>query len=64
MKQTARTRMCLRCLTGFHSLSPANRICRKCRQINAKLYRFYPECVLAKERGRKYYNREVLSEAS
>ena len=56
--------MCLRCLTGFHSLSPANRICRKCRQINAKLYRFYPECILAKERGRKYYNREVLSEAS
>ena len=64
MKTIARMRNCLKCQTGFFSLSPANRICRKCQRENNKLYRHYPESVLAKERGRKYYNGEVMSEAS
>jgi len=64
MRSIARMRVCLKCRVGFFSASPANRICRKCQRENTKLYRHYPESVLAKERGRKYYNGEVLSETS
>lgn len=64
MNPIARTRICLKCRADFSSASPANRICRKCQRSNNKLYRDYPESVLAKERGKKYWNGEVLSEAS
>lgn len=61
MKTTARMRVCLKCLRVFLSLGPANRICHACQRENAKLYRHYPEWVLAGERGRKYHNGEVLA---
>ena len=64
MKSTARMRVCLKCQVRFLSLSPANRICRKCTRENNQLYRHFPESVLSKERGRKLLNGEVLSEAS
>lgn len=60
MKQSARMRECLKCRKEFFSLSAANRICIKChREIN-KRFRHYPEACLAKERGRKYRNGEVM----
>lgn len=56
----ARMRSCLRCRARFFSFSPAHRICMNCRRALDNLFRHYPESALAKERGRKYRNGEVM----
>ncbi len=52
-------RICLKCQKTFDSIGPANRICPICTRINRELGSI-PECVLAKERGVKRLNGEVL----
>jgi Glycine transporter len=61
MNQVARMRKCLKCYEDFVSASPVNRICVHCHRDNHRVFRDYPESLLAKERGRKYRNGEVLS---
>ena len=52
-------RVCLKCDKQFNSNGPGNRICGKCQKINAK-YDNLPEALLAKERGVKRHNGEVI----
>jgi hypothetical protein len=53
-------RKCLKCNETFRSKSAANRICKKCSQINASLK--VSEAQLARERGAKRLNGNLIKE--
>ena len=53
-------RKCLKCNEMFRSKSAANRICKKCSQINASLK--VSEAQLARERGAKRFNGNLIEE--
>ena len=53
-------RKCLKCNETFRSKSAANRICKKCSQINASLK--VSEAQLARERGAKRLNGNLIEE--
>jgi hypothetical protein len=53
-------RQCLKCTKMFESKSAANRICKKCTQVNAALR--VNESQLARERGAKYLNGNLIEE--
>lgn len=50
-------RTCLKCGTLFDSVGPANRICRRCQKINARLPSF-TAAQMQKQRGAKRHNGE------
>ena len=52
-------RTCLKCSQLFDSTGRANRICKRCQQINARLPRL-TERQLQKQRGEKRHNGELL----
>jgi Holliday junction resolvase RusA-like endonuclease len=58
----AKPRKCLKCDKTFDSSGPANRICPKCQQTNARIAISDEE--LEAQRGRKLCNGEVLRTAS
>jgi Holliday junction resolvase RusA-like endonuclease len=58
----AKPRKCLKCDRAFDSSGPANRICPKCQQANARIAIRDEE--LEAQRGRKLCNGEVLRTAS
>ncbi len=51
-------RMCLKCNRLFPSRSAANRICRKCSQVNASIR--ISNAFIARERGEKRLNGNLL----
>ena len=53
-------RKCLKCNETFRSKSAANRICKKCSQINASLK--LSEAQIARERGAKRLNGNLIEE--
>ncbi|MFN7333785.1 MAG: hypothetical protein ACK5TC_01880, partial [bacterium] len=53
-------RTCLKCNGIFRSRSAANRICKKCSQVNASLK--VSEAQLARERGEKRLNGNLIEE--
>lgn len=54
----AKQRTCLKCNRLFDSAGPANRICRRCLQINDRLPHL-TENQLQKQRGAKRHNGEL-----
>ncbi len=52
-------RTCLKCNKPFESVGPANRICRRCQQINNRLTGT-TEAQMKKQRGEKRRNGEPL----
>ncbi|CAN5265659.1 hypothetical protein BH11PLA2_BH11PLA2_36980 [soil metagenome] len=58
----AKPRKCLKCDKTFDSSGPANRICPKCQQVNARIALSDEE--LEAQRGRKFCNGELLRTAS
>lgn len=56
-------RTCLKCNRLFDSEGPANRICRPCQQINARLPHF-TEAQMQKQRGAKRHNGELMEPVS
>jgi len=54
-----RQRTCLKCNKLFASAGPANRICRHCQQVNARLPQL-TEAQLQKQRGAKRHNGVLL----
>ncbi len=52
-------RTCLKCNRQFDSEGPGNRICERCRRINARLPR-YTEAQLQQQRGVKRHNGEII----
>jgi hypothetical protein len=56
-------RTCLKCGQTFDSEGPANRICRRCRQINDRLPPM-TEAQLQKQRGAKRHNGELIESDS
>jgi Holliday junction resolvase RusA-like endonuclease len=58
----AKPRSCLKCGVTFASNGPANRICPKCQQANARIAISDEE--LEAQRGRKFCNGEMLRTAS
>jgi hypothetical protein len=55
----ARDRVCLKCNQTFFSRGPANRICPRCNQLNAKLV-LIPDRMLQSQRGQKYRNGDPI----
>jgi len=55
-------RTCLKCNKLFDSAGPANRICKRCAQINGRVP--ISEAQLQKQRGVKRRNGEVISASS
>jgi hypothetical protein len=53
-------RKCLKCSVTFPSKNAANRICKKCSQINASMR--VSEEQLARERGAKRHNGNLIDE--
>lgn len=53
-------RTCLKCGKVFDSSGPANRICKRCAQINARLP--ITEEQLQKQRGTKRRNGELMND--
>ena len=53
-------RTCLKCGRWFDSASPANRICRKCSQINNKIP--MSESQLQKQRGAMRHNGRIIND--
>ena len=52
-------RTCLKCNRLFDSEGPGNRICPRCRQINARLPQF-TEAQMQQQRGAKRHNGELI----
>ncbi len=52
-------RVCLKCNKKFLSQGPGNRICKPCARLNA-YFGPIPEVLLAKERGAKRHNGELI----
>lgn len=59
MEATKRT--CLKCNKLFDSEGPGNRICPRCRQVNARLPKF-TEAQMQKQRGAKRHNGELIDD--
>jgi hypothetical protein len=62
MSNQARMRVCLKCQQEFFSTGPGNRICKKCNRENLARYGYITESMLAAERGRKYWNGELMDD--
>lgn len=52
-------RTCLKCNRLFDSEGPGNRICKRCRQLNARLPPF-TEAQMQQQRGVKRHNGELM----
>jgi phage FluMu protein Com len=56
----AKRRTCLKCNKLFDSAGPGNRICKRCAQINARIY--ITEEMLQSQRGLKRHNGEIIDD--